>query len=112
MKPIVIIVIIFAVIAASSYFIGNYRIISGPEISNTEAIRSICMNYCAQKLTEGINTTAGPCISDQKNWVCDMAHNPRQAVDNLPENQCPAFINGSAEHFVEVDENCNVIRSQ
>jgi hypothetical protein len=57
----------------------------------------------------------GPCLSDNNtkwnvsDWVCDVAHSPRQAVDNLPENQCQAFRNGEAHHFVEVDSSCNLI---
>ena len=38
----------------------------------------------------------GPCISDGQNgltdWVVDVAHSPRQAVDDQPANQCTAFV--------------------
>ena len=59
----------------------------------------------------------GPCLSDNNSewniadWVCDVAHSPRQDVDNLPENQCQAFRNSQAHHFVEVDSSCNFIRA-
>ena len=54
----------------------------------------------------------GPCLSNNiaPDWVCDVAHSPRQAVDNLPENQCSAFREGKAHHFIEVDENCELIK--
>ena len=59
----------------------------------------------------------GPCLSDNNpdwnitDWVCDVAHSPRQPVDDLSENQCQAFRNGQAHHFVEVDPSCNFIRA-
>ena len=54
----------------------------------------------------------GPCLSNDlmPGWVADIAHNPRQAIDDLPENQCAAFIQGKATHFVELDLKGEVIR--
>ncbi|MEM3572883.1 MAG: hypothetical protein QXJ62_01435 [Nitrososphaeria archaeon] len=58
----------------------------------------------------------GPCLSDNEpnwnieDWVCDIAHSPRQPIDDLPENQCQAYRNGSAHHFVELDTSCNLIK--
>jgi len=58
-----------------------------------------------------------PCLSDNNlewnvsDWVCDVAHSPREAMDDLPENQCLEFREGKAHHFVEVDPNCNFIRA-
>jgi hypothetical protein len=83
----------------------------------------------------------GPCLSDREsrwavdNWVCDVAHLPRQVrgkgarecesartrdatseltraaqpVDNKRKNQCDDFHAGKARHFVEVDTRCNPI---
>ncbi len=76
-----------------------------------------CVELCRIAHKEGIDLSTGPCLSDTyltgwevNDWVCDVAHLPRQPVDNLPQNQCKAFREGRAHHFVEVDENCNVIR--
>ena len=33
-----------------------------------------------------------------------------QEIDNIASNQCSAFRDGIAKHFVEVDENCEVIK--
>ncbi len=44
-------------------------------------------------------------------WVCDVAHSPREDVDNLPENQCREFGEGKANHFVEVNPNCEFIKA-
>lgn len=70
-----------------------------------------CVELCHQAKAEGIDLSNGPCLSNSvaPGWVCDVAHWPRLPVDNDPANQCPAF-GKTAFHFVEVDENCNVIR--
>lgn len=72
-----------------------------------------CQELCQDKLsTNGIEADDSPCLSNQiiEDWVCDIAHSPRQEIDNLPENQCEAFRTGQAHHFVELDGNCNVIK--
>jgi hypothetical protein len=56
----------------------------------------------------------GPCLSNaiQPDWICDIAHNPRQAVDNDSANQCSAYREGVAHHFVELDSTCQLIRAE
>ncbi len=56
----------------------------------------------------------GPCLSNNliPDWVGDIAHNPREAVDDLPENQCSAYWAGTAHHFVELDQDGNLINAQ
>jgi len=68
-----------------------------------------CIELCKQTT---LNLSLGPCLSNEviSDWVCDVAHSPRQAVDDITENQCSAF-GKTAHHFVEVDENCSLIRS-
>jgi hypothetical protein len=72
-----------------------------------------CQELCQDAATNGQDLSAGPCLANEliNDWVCDIAHDPRQAVDNKPENQCLAFREGKAHHFVEVDGNCNSIKS-
>jgi hypothetical protein len=76
-----------------------------------------CGNLCKDAIAQGLNISSGPCLSDNnKNWtvnewVCDIAHSPRQPVDDLIENQCAAYINSEAHHFVEVGTNCTLIRT-
>ncbi len=57
------------------------------------------------KKQAGENFSNGPCLSNDlmAGWVVDIAHNPRIAGDDLPENQCSAYLEGRAEHFVELD---------
>ncbi len=70
-----------------------------------------CIELCKAQ-ENNVNLSASPCLSNNivKDWVCDVAHSPRQDIDNLPENQCSAFRNNIAHHFVELDENCNLIK--
>ncbi len=65
-----------------------------------------------QKRAEGVDFSHGPCLSNNliSDWVADIAHNPRIPVDDLPENQCAAFREGKAHHFVELDPNGILIR--
>lgn len=72
-----------------------------------------CIKECNSELEEGIDLSNGPCLSNSiaPGYVCDVAHDPRQPVDDLSENQCSAYRNGTASHFVEVDENCNLIKA-
>lgn len=67
-----------------------------------------------EKMAEGIDMTAGPCLSNELmlDWVLDVAHNPREPEDDLPENQCSALRKGEAHHFVELDENGDLIKIQ
>ena len=46
----------------------------------------------------------------QGNYVVDIVHVPRSAEDNLPENQCEAYRNGTATHFIELDKKGNIVR--
>jgi len=80
---------------------------SQPNLYNDPAIK------CSELCKEQKNLTNGPCLTegwDVDDWVCDVASNPREEVDNLPENQCKAYREGKASHFVEVDEECNIIK--
>jgi hypothetical protein len=58
----------------------------------------------------------GPCIAESlpglPDWVADIAHDPRQAVDDEATNQCQRYREGEAHHFVELDPDGNLIRAQ
>lgn len=60
----------------------------------------------------GTDFSDGPCLSNDllPGWVADIVHSPRQVVDDLAQNQCPAFLEGRAKHFVELDLDSNVVR--
>ena len=74
-----------------------------------------CVRLCNDTKSVGKNLTNGPCLASPlektPNWVCDIAHSPRIEIDNLAENQCEAYRTGAAKHFVELDENCKLIKT-
>ena len=88
----------------------------GPEVTDADRARFACLFLCKAAQTEGRHLENGSCLSsglkawDIEDWVCDVAHRPRQDVDNLPENQCPEYGAG-ASHFVEVSSECEFIRT-
>lgn len=65
-----------------------------------------------EKKENGEDLSSGPCLSNDlmPGWVADIAHNPRIASDNLPQNQCAAYLEGRAKHFVELDLDGKLIR--
>jgi len=76
-----------------------------------QAVES-CLKLCQESLKEGINLEDGPCLSEEivDDWVCDVSHFPRIEKDDFPQNQCGSYRVGGTHHFVEVDEECNLIR--
>lgn len=82
------------------------------ERTDAERATELCIAECKTRLDAGEDFSKGPCLSNSiiEDWVCDVAHKPRQAVDNEPENQCSAFRAREAYHFVELDTNCDVIK--
>lgn len=88
---------------------GNYKPGLDDEIDN--AVKKARDVYKNRK-EAGEDFETGPCLSNDllPDWVVDIAHNPRQDLDNLPENQCAAFLEGRAKHFVELDLDGEVLR--
>jgi hypothetical protein len=62
----------------------------------------------------GEDFSKSPCLSNDliPGWVVDISYSPRQPVDDLPENQCSAYLEGRAKHFVELDPEGNLIRAR
>lgn len=75
-----------------------------------------CTQLCNSARSQEISLESGPCLSDNNpfwdisDWVCDIAHSPRQDIDNQPENQCADFRQGKASHFVELSPECGFIK--
>lgn len=84
---------------------------SAPDaLKDKDEIFKNALNLYAQKKQAGQDMKNGPCLGKiADDWVLDIAHNPRQAVDNKPENQCADFREGRAHHFIELDPDGNLI---
>src|SRR3989344_5249440 len=67
-----------------------------------------------QEKEKGRDFSEGPCLSNAllPDWVVDIVHNPRLPMDDLSQNQCPAYSQGRAKHFVELDIDGNLVRAQ
>lgn len=63
---------------------------------------------------KGVDFLNGPCLSNSvlPDWVADVAHNPRKPVDDKAENQCSAYRDGGAHHYVELDPEGQLIRAE
>ncbi len=66
-----------------------------------------------EKKAQGMDMSAGPCLAEEiiPDWCVDVAHSPRQDVDNLPQNRCRSYIERRVRHFIELDPEGNVIRA-
>ncbi len=73
----------------------------------------LCKQLCYLALSNNRELANGPCLSNDfyPDYVCDVAHDPRQPIDNRPENQCSFYRMGIAHHFVEVTPECKFIRA-
>lgn len=69
-------------------------------------------NIFEEKKAEGILMDKSPCLTNDlaEGWVLDVAHDPREPIDNLPENQCSSFREGKAKHFIELNPEGKLIK--
>lgn len=123
----IVIILIVAAIAVGGYFALKSKAgqqategLTGIGTINTKitAERELAISaakelWRTQKL-QGADLSSGPCLSNAviPGWVADIAHNPRTSADDKQENQCSAYRDGTAKHFVELDSSGNLIRSQ
>lgn len=99
---------------ASDYIYGKAQLEQQKTADKTLAIIK-CQRLCQETVfNEDKDFTVGPCLSENiiPGWVCDIAHSPRQDIDDDPTYQCASFNSGAAKHFVEVDGNCNLIKAE
>jgi hypothetical protein len=70
----------------------------------------------AEAQSSGMDLSRGPCIAQRlpglPDWAADVAHDPRQPVDDQPRNQCTSFREGQTHHFVELTPDGRLIRAQ
>lgn len=122
LKQILIIAIIGVLMAGLLYLIVQFLPMYTPEkkLSNDEKLafdkaKQKCIALCTL-YKDDLNYVNGPCLSDiytftAEGWACDVAHKTRTALDDLPENQCKTVIDGNVQKFIEINENCEFIKS-
>jgi hypothetical protein len=87
----------------------------GGDSDDGERERAIAAAHVAyeEAAAAGTDFADGPCLGVVlENWVADVAHEPREEVDDRPENQCEAYRSGEAAHFVELDPDGELIRAE
>ena len=101
-------------LTAIATLIFNQSAPKGVPKAETETAVNQAKYLYSQKKLLGIDFSSGPCLSNAllPGWVLDIAHSPRIKIDDLPQNQCPAFIEGRAQHFVELDPEGNLIQAK
>lgn len=93
----------------TNYDPGRYQ----ARLELEKAVRQSGHIYNLRK-SQGIDFSTGPCLANIliPGWALDTAHSPRIISDDLPQNQCSSYLDGSSEHFVELDLNGNLIRAK
>jgi hypothetical protein len=82
------------------------------ETSKADVVAKAKEAYAAAR-ARGVDMSRGPCLGViGRDWVADVAHDPRRPVDDLPQNQCAAYIQGKVHHFVELDPTGQLIRKR
>lgn len=49
-------------------------------------------------------------VGSEIKYAVDIIHVPRNAQDDLPENQCDDYKAGRVNHFIELDKEGNIIK--
>ena len=111
--------------AASALFIAAFLVLalaacgnSGSQVSQSDRDKAVDEAQAAfrQAQAGGRDLTTGPCISESlpglPDWVADVAHDPRESIDDEPANQCQRYRAGDAQHFVELNLDGTLIRAE
>jgi predicted small lipoprotein YifL len=91
---------------------------AGKQVTPSASARAVdaAQPIFREQQAEGQDMSTGPCISESlpglPDWVADVAHDPREAIDDEPANQCQRYRNGQAHHFVELNVDGALIRAQ
>jgi hypothetical protein len=85
----------------------------GPSEAERDAAIAAARDAYDEAIEQGVDMSNGPCLGEiMENWVADVAHEPREEIDDDPANQCEAYRKGDADHFVELDPEGNLIRAE
>jgi hypothetical protein len=90
----------------------------GDQPSQSERSQAVGQAVVAfhQAEAAGKDLSSGPCIAEHlpglDDWAADIAHDPRQPVDDQAANQCSSYRDGQTHHFVELSPAGELIRAQ
>lgn len=109
----VIVLIVIALTSIATIYFNSHEPKGLPKSEIDTAINQANFLYLQRRASREDFST-GPCLSNalMPGWVVDIVHSPRTSIDEQQENQCPAYIEGKATHFVELDTEGNFIRAR
>lgn len=103
-------VVVIVMLWAAYFFTARHK--QNTAVPQNADIASLAKQKYEEAKAKGVDMQNGPCLGIIKDdWVLDIAHNPRLPVDNEAQNQCPDYLSGKAHHFIEMDPEGNVIKS-
>ena len=111
LRTITLLIVALALAASTGCIVGD-------DVSEEERDRAIqaAMEVYEEVADSGRDLSNGPCIADELDdvpgWSVDIAHDPREDVDNDPANQCQAYRDGQTSHFVELTPEGELIRAK
>ncbi len=64
--------------------------------------------YTIQKI-RGVGSNY-ECLGNCGDYAVDMVHTPRTSADDLIENQCNSYLNGTLKSFIEINNEGKIVR--
>jgi hypothetical protein len=86
---------------------GNPKVIPAYVIEQQELLENVSQLYLEKKSEMNLSSQ---CLGLIEGYAIDIVHVPRTSEDDLTENQCKDFRNGTVSHFVELDNNGSIVR--
>jgi hypothetical protein len=68
------------------------------------------MNCAVGKFDSFTGKVSSQCLGTCGDYAVDLVHVPRNGEDNLAENQCSDYNKGIVQHFIELDNEGNIVR--
>lgn len=79
-------------------------------VSKPDVLAKARARYIQATQFDHRDLSQGPCLGKiADDWVLDIAHLPREQVDDAPANQCTDYREGKVDHFVEMSPKGEVI---
>ncbi|MDO8513908.1 MAG: hypothetical protein Q7S37_05400 [bacterium] len=106
---------ILLMLIATLFVFGNAPTSNTPQSvsdSKKQELIGLAKKRYQEEKAKGTDLENGPCLGlIAIGWIADIAHNPRQSIDDKPENMCQDYRDGTVKNFIELDLNGQVIRS-
>jgi len=112
MRVILLIIIILIVTGVVFFALTPQTAPNGVSSKEDSEIISKATDLYQESKESGTDFSNGPCLGVIDDYAVDITHNPREQIDELPENQCQAYINGDVSHFIELTPGGTFIRKK